>query len=658
MMNNNKILFICTLYVLLFLLPSNIVAQNTTLKFHQGQFKIMQLTDLHWHNASSFEEENDSTWNLIDQMLKIEKPQLVVFTGDVVVADNALKCWKRIATLFERHKALWMVTFGNHDTEADASTRETAALIASLPYCLMPQSLLNISGVGNLSVPIWNEAESEMKWMLYFMDSHAYPAMPFMGSYDWIKLDQINWYRHERDKAQKNNGGNVVPGLAFFHIPLPEFSAGKDLCKKIGTHMDGVCSPILNSGLFSAFLEKHDVAGVFCGHDHNNDYLLDFKGHIALGYGRKTGYVSAYREILPRGVRIIELHNWGRAFRTYIRDLEGISHEYEFEVRHGYAPTIPHLTLSNYLIKPEVKGVFVGRIISPDNSDNAVKIVKDTAHLFCVKHDSLFLRPKRTFHITDNVQSYGITLRVGNQKKDFEILVDQFEKNKVIAHRGAWKHTSTDQNTIESFTKAVEKRCHGSEFDVWLTKDKQIVLSHDPVLCGLPVEKSLLKQLRELTLSKGGKVSTLEELIEVGKQQGRTKMILEIKPSTIDAQRGIELADSVISCVHRMKAQAWMEYISFDYDVLRRIHYLDPFAKTQYLAGDKGVKEVKKDGLTGIDYSFYSFRSDPQLMQKAHNVGLTVNVWTVNQPDELRQYYHSEIDYITTDEPEILLEMK
>lgn len=657
-MNSNRIQITCALYVLLFFLPSSISAQEKLLKFHQDQFKIMQLTDLHWHNASSLEEKNDSTWNLIDQMLKIEKPQLVVLTGDVVVAKDAKKSWKHIATLFEQHKTPWMVTFGNHDTEADISTREAAELIASLPYSLMPQSLLNISGVGNLSIPVWNEAESEMKWMLYFMDSHAYPVMSSMGSYDWIKSDQISWYRQERDKAQKYNAGNIVPGVVFFHIPLPEFAAGKDLCQKIGTHMDGVCSPILNTGLFSAFLEKHDVAGVFCGHDHNNDYLLDFKGHIALGYGRKTGYVSAYREVLPRGVRIINLHNWGRAFRTYIRDLEGISHEYVFEVRQGYAPTSPHLTLSSFLIKPEVKGGFVGRIISSDNSDNAVKIVKDTAHLFCVKHDSLFLRPKRTCHITDNVQSYGITLRVGNQKKDFEILVDQFEKNKVIAHRGAWKHTSTDQNTIESFMKAVEKRCHGSEFDVWLTKDKQIVLSHDPVLCGFPVEKSLLKQLRKLTLSKGGKVSTLEELIAVAKQQGRTKMVLEIKPSIIDAKRGIELADSVISCVHRMKAQAWMEYISFDYEVLRRIRYLDPFARTQYLAGDKDVRKVKNDGLTGIDYSFYSFRSDPQLTQKAHEEGLTVNVWTVNQPDELQQYYHSEIDYITTDEPEILLEMK
>lgn len=648
----------CELYLLLLFGSLSVQAQNKTLKFHQGQFKIMQLTDLHWNDTPLLELANDSTWNLIDQMLKEEKPQLVVLTGDVVVAKSAYKSWKHIATLFERHKTPWMVTFGNHDTEADITTKEVAKLLTSLPYCLMPQSSLNISGIGNLSIPVWNETGNEMKWMIYFMDSHAYPTTSSMGYYDWIKSDQIDWYRQERDKAQKSNGGNIVPGVVFFHIPLPEFSAAKELCKKIGTHMDGVCSPILNTGLFSAFLEKHDVAGVFCGHDHNNDYLLDFKGHIVLGYGRKTGYVSAYREVLPRGVRIIDLYNWGRAFRTYIRDLNGINHEYEFEIRHGYTSILPQLTMSNYLIQPESKGAFIGRVIAHQTQNKSVKILKDTARLFCIKGDSLFLKAKHMCNKTSGVQSYGIMLRVGNEIKGFELLVDQFEKNKVIAHRGAWKHTSTDQNTIESFMKAVDKHCHGSEFDVWLTKDKKIVLSHDPVLYGLSVEKSSLSQLRDLVLPRGGIVSTLEELITHAKQQDVTKMILEIKPSTIDTQRSIELADSVISCVHRMKAQAWIEYISFDYEVLRRIHYLDPSAKIHYLAGDKDVKLVKKDGLTGIDYSFYSYQDDPQLMQKAHSEGLTTNVWTVNHPDELKLYYHSEIDYITTDEPEILLEMK
>ena len=60
--------------------------------------------------------------------------------------------------------------------------------------------------------------------------------------------------------------------------------------------------------LIVSFIEKKDVIGVFVGHDHNNDYMVDWNGNIALAYGRKTGYPSAYNEVLSRGARIINLH--------------------------------------------------------------------------------------------------------------------------------------------------------------------------------------------------------------------------------------------------------------------------------------------------------------------------------------------------------------
>lgn len=337
-----------------------------------------------------------------------------------------------------------------------------------------------------------------------------------------------------------------------------------------------------------------------------------------------------------------------------------ISHDSvpDSELNFEFPQFYPQITLSNYLIKPNIKGSFVGLVLLSQTSNQYIRIEKDTAKLLYIRNDSIFLRPKRSCIASSKVQRYGFTLRIGHCQKDMELLVDAFEKNRVIAHRGAWKNTTADQNTIESFQKATELRCHGSEFDVWLTLDKKIVLSHDPYLKGMAVEKSTLEQLSDVRLSKGGKVSTLEELIVQAKKQNSTKMILEIKPSTIDKKQGIELADSVISTIHRLKAQAWTEYISFDYEVLCRIKYLDPSAKTHYLGGDKNVETVKRDGLTGIDYSFYSFRNDPNLIRSAHKEGLTVNVWTVNQPQELEIYHRSEVDYITTDEPELLLKMR
>ncbi|MDY6377275.1 MAG: DUF4434 domain-containing protein, partial [Bacteroidales bacterium] len=117
---------------------------------------------------------------------------------------------------------------------------------------------------------------------------------------------------------------------AFFHIPLPEYGDTLLVKKIVGNKHESVCSPKLNSGLFSAFLEQGDVIGVFVGHDHNNDYLADIDSKIVLAYGRKTGYPPAYEEVLSRGARIVILREDKPSFETYIVDSSGTSLRYEF----------------------------------------------------------------------------------------------------------------------------------------------------------------------------------------------------------------------------------------------------------------------------------------------------------------------------------------
>ena len=101
-----------------------------------------------------------------------------------------------------------------------------------------------------------------------------------------------------------------------------------------------------------------------------------------------------------------------------------------------------------------------------------------------------------------------------------------------------------------------------------------------------------------------------------------------------------------------MKMQGYVEYISFNYEVLKRIRELDPTARTLYLwEGKKELKDLVNDRISGIDYSYYAYRQDKNLTQKAREAGLLTNVWTVNNAEELQQYYLLGVDYITTDEP-------
>ncbi|WP_206367299.1 glycerophosphodiester phosphodiesterase [Sphingobacterium sp. SGR-19] len=315
----------------------------------------------------------------------------------------------------------------------------------------------------------------------------------------------------------------------------------------------------------------------------------------------------------------------------------------------------PRATMDSYLIPLNKKGATIGTVLFGHADRGRITLVSDTARLFRIDKDGTISLRKRKAVRDVGTHAYGITVAVGKQYYQMELVKDEFIRNKVVAHRGAWRKVGVMQNSVRSFQHAVELGCEASEFDVWLSKDKVVVLSHDPHIGGLSVEESSAKELYASTLAGGDPVPALTDFITMAKKQNKTKMILEIKPSPTG--RNTELVDSVLSIVHRLKAQAYIEYISFDYNVLKRIKAQDQTAKTAYLMGNKTVDELKADGITGLDYDFYKYEADPQLLAKAKSRGLTTNVWTVNKEAALCTFLQSGVDRITTDEPELLLEI-
>jgi glycerophosphoryl diester phosphodiesterase len=97
-------------------------------------------------------------------------------------------------------------------------------------------------------------------------------------------------------------------------------------------------------------------------------------------------------------------------------------------------------------------------------------------------------------------------------------------------------------------------------------------------------------------------------------------------------------------------------YISFDYDILKKIVELKPSAQTQYLTGDKAPDQVKADGMTGIDYHFSVFKLHPEWIESAKKNNIALNAWTVNTAEDMDWLISSGFNFITTNEPEILFE--
>jgi len=234
----------------------------------------------------------------------------------------------------------------------------------------------------------------------------------------------------------------------------------------------------------------------------------------------------------------------------------------------------------------------------------------------------------------------------------------KFAKNPVVAHRGAFKAKTLPENSIAGLRNAINMRCTGSEFDVWMTADDSLVVNHDPKFHELPIEQTKYSDLLQFTLSNGEKIPTLYEYLAEGlKNNKETQLVLEIKPSTVSKERGRIVAEKAWKQVQAMKAAHATTYISFDLGILTRILELEPKAPTQYLNGDKTPEELKALGIAGADYHFSVFKKNPDWIERAKANNIILNTWTVNSKEDLQWALGNRFDFITTNEPELLFEL-
>lgn len=243
----------------------------------------------------------------------------------------------------------------------------------------------------------------------------------------------------------------------------------------------------------------------------------------------------------------------------------------------------------------------------------------------------------------------------GQRRATFRLVRDAFIRNKVIAHRGAWKNTKSPENSIAAMEQAIRLGCEGTEFDVHLSADNTPVVNHDAHIQGHSIAKTSAATLAGLKLSNNEPMPTLEQYIAAGMKQNKTRLVLELKPSELGVHRSLVLAQCAVALVEKLRAQAWVDYISFDYNVCKEVKRLAPYAQVSYLEGDKSPEEISRDGLTGIDYHFSIFRKNPAWIADARRYHLTVNTWTVNDKDLMMSFLGQQVDFITTNEPELLL---
>lgn len=298
---------------------------EASLKFRADKtFRIVQFTDIHWDN--NIPESCRQVEDLMLSVLSLEKPDLVVFTGDIVTVSPAREGWLALADVMSKSEVSWTAVLGNHDDETDMSRDAIFDLLLTLPGFIGEKG--SVSGVGNFVISLQTNSGHENAATLYFLDSHAYTSMRGAGYYDWFRFDQLQWFRNQSAAINATHADVKLPALAFFHIPTPEWNEAWEGNRAVaGVKNEGVSSGVINAGMIAAFLEMGDVMGAFAGHDHVNNYIGQYHG-LALAYGQKTGF-NSYGD-LPKGARVIELTQGERSFKTWIRTSEGESYHYRY----------------------------------------------------------------------------------------------------------------------------------------------------------------------------------------------------------------------------------------------------------------------------------------------------------------------------------------
>ena len=302
------------------------------MKFNpDGSLKILQFTDTH-HGVGT----DPRTIEGMNLMLDHEMPDVVLITGDCVPGDRCktiedLKtAIDEIAQPMERRQIPWAITFGNHDLEhlPELGLTKSDVMTEYMKYRfnINNHGPEDVYGVGNDFISIESSASDKPAFGIWLLDSNMYAPEEVgsqkMGSYDWIHFSQIQWYCDSSMKLEKQFG-RKIPSLMFFHIPLREFIDVYEAGKTIGEMNEAVCPPLINSGFFSAMIERGDVNGVFVGHEHINTYAGDRYG-IKLGYSGNIGYstygISSDDDSIRnrlRGARVFNINeNYSSNFQT------------------------------------------------------------------------------------------------------------------------------------------------------------------------------------------------------------------------------------------------------------------------------------------------------------------------------------------------------
>lgn len=311
----------------------------------KGYFRILQLADCQDGMLPRY-----GMIEFIKKALDKYKPDLVVFTGDnTTTVDTEFEAKMAIEAIIEPVAAAgvpFTFVFGNHDAE-NVSKEYHYSIYKQYSNCYAYDAVPEMYGMGTHNLPIYDSNGSKVAFNLWMFDSNMYNEEK--GGYDHIHEDQLQWYVDASNVLKAQNGGEPVPSIAFQHIVPNEaldyvrtsdtevkngyfnsndnkwYYLDPEYVEKGAVLMEYPCPGTIDSMQMELFAQQGDVLGVFVGHDHVNDYIINTtlknaKGESIDIVNTPGATFSSYGNELERGCRIIDLNEkdpWNYKTQSY-----------------------------------------------------------------------------------------------------------------------------------------------------------------------------------------------------------------------------------------------------------------------------------------------------------------------------------------------------
>ena len=230
----------------------------------------------------------------------------------------------------------------------------------------------------------------------------------------------------------------------------------------------------------------------------------------------------------------------------------------------------------------------------------------------------------------------------------------------IVAHQGYWDCDQAHHigNTVAALAQAQENGFWGSEFDVHITADDGLLVFHNNDIFGVDIHTSPIDSLTAITYPNGWHPATIDEFLTQAGKCPTTKLVFELKPHP-EREREDIFVDRAIEALkaHGLFSPDRVMFISFSLNMCKRIAEKCPEFDNQYLAGDIDPDDLFEMGINGVDYHYRFFYQHPEWIEHARSHGMSLNIWTVDNPEDIQKVIDMAPDAITTNVPLTVREM-